>query len=100
MQFCGFQLFEEARQARTRLADEGIGSDLLIRQAQEGEGDDAGDEYWLLISPSDFKAAQGILGYDLHDAGSEDTIYCSSCGEAVDASDDACPHCGEKFEEA
>lgn len=101
VQFCGFQVLDEAQQARGQLHERGIGSDILIRQATDEDGDESDrDEYWLLVGPSDFRAAQGILGYDLDEAGSGDTVFCSSCGEAVDPSDDACPHCGEKFEEA
>ena len=102
LNFCGFMTLHEAQHARSTLRERGIQSEILIRSLSEhGEsGDEEKDEYWLRLAAKDFRAAQSLLGYDLADTGTEGGVFCSSCGEVVAAEDNACPHCGEKFEEA
>ena len=98
--YCGFLEIDEALVARRALVKHGIAAEILVR---DGEGPDAGEEYWLRVAASHFEAAQSVLGYDETDGVHADVevekVACSACGGDVDEDALACPHCGEKFED-
>lgn len=97
--YCGFLEVDEALVARRSLAKHGIAAEVLVR---DGEGPDAGEEYWLRVAPSHFAAAQALLGYDeaegVHADVEVEKVACSACGGDVDEDASRCPHCGERFE--
>lgn len=98
--FCGFVHLEDAREARARLKEHGVRSEILIR---DGEDDGQAEEYWLRVTPRDFPVTQKVLGYDeVASSASEDAAdaFCSACGEPVSEDAVSCPHCGERFEES
>lgn len=98
--YCGFLEIDEALVARRALVKHGIAAEILVR---DGDGEDAGEEYWLRVVPSHFAAAQSILGYDEADGVHADVaiekVACSACGGEVDEDASRCPHCGERFED-
>lgn len=75
--------------------------DILIRETP-GTAADAPvhEEFWLRVRPKDFRAMEGIIGFEpAATAGADETFGCSACGATVHASDEACPGCGLRFEE-
>ena len=98
--YCGFLEIEEALAARRRLVEHGISAEVLVR---DGDGPEAGEEYWLRVVPSHFAATQSILGYDeaegVHADVAVEKVACSSCGGEVDEDARKCPHCGLEFED-
>ncbi|HKQ62853.1 MAG TPA: hypothetical protein VJS92_16290 [Candidatus Polarisedimenticolaceae bacterium] len=98
LDFCGFLSLDEARDARERLREQRIRSDIVIRDAP---GEDPGtvlEEYWLRVEQTGFALAASLLGYDA--AEEPVSVACSECGHAVAADASRCPKCGASFEEA
>ena len=96
--YCGFLSLEEAREAKRRMRGEGFHAEILIRDGRDTDGHEI-EEYWLLIPPRAFTAAQRIVGFD-HAETAVDEVLCSVCDRPVREDADACPHCGARFEEA
>jgi ABC-type ATPase with predicted acetyltransferase domain len=58
------------------------------------------EEFWLRVRPKDFRTIVGLIGFEpVETADAEDAFQCNACGATVQASDDACPRCGLRFEE-
>jgi hypothetical protein len=96
--FCGFFSLDEARAARDRLREDGIRSEITIRESAGADLHEAIDEeYWLRVDASRFEGAAGILGWAEADDGDE-APACSDCGAAVDEEAARCPSCGASFE--
>ncbi len=97
--YCGFLTLEEARQAREKLRDANLSSEILIRDAPRDEQTaPVQEEFWLRVKPSAYRATVALLGFEPATAASDDSFRCSSCGATAQASDDACPGCGLRFE--
>lgn len=96
VEYCGFLSLDEARGARERLKQEGIRSDILIRELS-GEPT---EEYWLRVESQRYRHVQGLLGFDEADhAAGEGTFVCDKCGAEVAEEEHFCPSCGARFEE-
>jgi len=99
--FCGFLTLDEARLGREKVRAAKLPADILIREAP-GSAIDAPvqEEFWLRVRPRDFRAMEGLIGFEpAAIAGADDAFGCSACGATVHASDAACPGCGLRFEE-
>ena len=96
--YCGFLSLEEARDAKRRMRGAGFHAEILIRDGRDADGHEI-EEYWLLIPPRAFTAAQRIVGFD-HAETAVEEVLCSVCDRPVREDADACPHCGARFEEA
>ena len=99
--FCGFLTLDEARQARDKLREARLPSEILIKDAP-GTVDDAPahEEFWLRVRPKDIRAVVGVIGFEpVETADADATFGCSACGAMVRGSDEACPGCGLRFEE-
>lgn len=96
--YCGFLSLAEARDAKRRMREAGFHAEILIKDGEGSEGQEI-EEYWLLLPPRAFKAAQAIVGFDAAE-GEVGEVLCSVCDKPVREDADACPHCGARFEEA
>lgn len=96
--YCGFLSLAEARDAKLRMREAGLHAEILIKDGEGSEGHEI-EEYWLLVPPRAFKAAQAIVGFDAAE-GEVGEVLCSVCDKPVREDADACPHCGARFEEA
>ena len=99
--FCGFLTLEEAREARSAVRRKGLRAEILICDAPGADARSEGkDEYWLRVTPRDFKAVAGVLGYEATASTTDaaESFQCSACGATVGANDAACPGCGLGFE--
>ncbi len=95
--YCGFLSLAEARDAKSRMREAGFHAEILIRDGEGPDGQEI-EEYWLLLPPRAFRAAQGIVGFDAAEAEAGE-VLCSVCDKPVPEDADACPHCGARFEE-
>lgn len=100
--FCGFLTLEEAREARDKVRARRMRAEILIC---EPPGTDlshpvAKEEFWLRVTPREFRAVADLLGYAsrAQESVAEETFNCSACGAVVAASDTECPGCGLSFE--
>jgi hypothetical protein len=127
--YCGFLALDEAREARDRLAAQGIRAEIAIREAPAAGGE-GGEEYWLRVDASRYALVPEILGFDAEegqesveaDPGegavtgrfrsrliqparvTEDDprggpFECSECGQHVAGDEPFCPSCGLRFED-
>lgn len=96
--YCGFLSLEDAREAKSRMREAGFHAEILIRDGHDAHGVEA-EEFWLLIPPRAFAAAQRIVGYD-HAEPAVEEVLCSVCDRPVRDDAEACPHCGARFEDA
>jgi hypothetical protein len=99
--FCGFLSLDEARQARDKLRAASLPAEILIKDAPvSAEDPTVREEFWLRVRPKDFRAIVGLIGFEpVETADAEVAFQCDACGATVQASDDACPGCGLRFEE-
>jgi hypothetical protein len=99
--FCGFLTLDEARQARDKVRGAKLPADILIRETPgAAAGAPIQEEFWLRVRPRDFAAIENLIGFEpAASTGADDTFQCSACNSTVQASDDACPGCGLRFEE-
>jgi hypothetical protein len=99
--FCGFLTLEEARQARDKIREAKLPSEILIREKPESSADGpAQEEFWLRVRPRDFAKMEALIGFEPAVAApADDAFGCSACGATVHASDESCPGCGLRFEE-
>ncbi len=61
--YCGFFALDDARDARDRLREQGITSEIAIREAQAA--DPAGppsEEFWLRVDASRYRDVHAVLG--------------------------------------
>jgi hypothetical protein len=97
--FCGFLTLDEARQARDTVRGRGLRAEVLICEAPGASlAEPVKEEYWLRVTPRDFRAVAGLLGYEPAATAADDTFNCSACGAEVHSSDTECPGCGLSFE--
>jgi len=96
--YCGFLTLEDAKEAKGTLANEGIASEVVLRDTDEGE------EFWLRVPPDRIRQVVQVLGYEVGQGagtdGDDDASFaCSECGATVPGDADTCPKCGASFEE-
>ena len=101
--YCGFFGLDEAREARDRLREQQIVSDIVIREAPDSDPEGPiKEEFWLRVdrervrevhaivdNPEPPKPSEGDGGFD-----------CSECGHHVASEESFCPGCGARFEES
>ncbi len=102
--YCGFLALEDARQARDRLRQERVPSEIVLRDTTNADPSIVlREECWLRVPVDAFQRVADILGYDATDESSPDaasaTVACSECGESVGEQESFCPHCGARFDE-
>ncbi len=102
--FCGFVSLEDARHARDQLHDGGVFSEILIRDARDGDpGAGVREEYFLRVPAGRFRTASAILGDDEEvettPATPGEGLACSECGNAVQEDETFCARCGARFDE-
>ncbi len=96
--YCGFLDFEEARRARRSLLEQGIPSEVVLRDAPDGTG----EEYWLRVPASAVRRVAVLLG-DLSEAPPESTAEdaprdaCGQCGHPAPAGESFCARCGSRL---
>jgi hypothetical protein len=98
-QFCGFFTLDEARAAREQLRAARIQSDILIRDASDGEH---AEEFWLRVPIARMQQAEQVLGFQSavpEGFVDEGDFACSDCGKPVAEEETSCSHCGAKFDE-
>jgi hypothetical protein len=100
-EYCGFLGLEEARDARDRLKQERIRSEIVIRESPGSlNADVVEEEYWLRVERDRRKDAVKHLGFDTVESGAPDeTFSCGECGAEVLSEASACPKCGVRFED-
>ena len=97
--YCGFVDLDEARQARDRLREDEIRSEITIREAPgSSRGPRVEEEYWLRIDVNAYKQAVALLDYDAVDASASESQSCAQCGHTVAEGESFCPGCGAPFE--
>lgn len=101
VEYCGFLGLDEARQARDRLKEEKIRSEIVIRESPGSFATErVEEEYWLRVERDRYKQAVEHLGFDeAAPAGSDDTFQCGECGAEVASEESFCPKCGARFED-
>lgn len=99
--FCGFFTLDEARQARDKVRAERLRAEILICEPMGARlTDPVKEEYWLRVTPHDFRAVAAIIGFEPGGVTEgDDSFLCSACGDTVRSSDAECPGCGLRFEE-
>ena len=98
--FCGFLSLDEARVARDKVRASRRRAEILICEAPGAKPEDPlKEEYWLRVTPHDFRAVADLVGFEPGAATEGDESFlCSACGATVRSSDDQCPGCGLGFE--
>ena len=95
-EYCGFLTLDEARDARGRLKEKTILSEIVIREMP----DSSKEEYWLRVERDRYREVFTLLGFDEHDHNAyDDTFSCAECGHEVAAAESFCPKCGARFED-
>ena len=95
-EYCGFLSLDEAREARGKLKQRAIRSDILIRE-MPGSSD---EEFWLRVERDRYREVVALLGFDEHEHNAyDDTFSCGECGHEVAGAESFCPKCGARFEE-
>lgn len=99
--FCGFLSLEEARQARDKVRAQRLRAEILICEPPGARlAEPVKEEYWLRVTPHDFRAVAAIIGFEPGGvAEGDESFLCSACGATVHSSDAECPGCGLRFEE-
>lgn len=82
--YCGFLSLEDARQARDRLREHEIVSEIAIRDVPGGPG----EEFWLRVDATRYQQVDQLLNA---------TASCSACGLEVPEEAPSCPGCGAEF---
>jgi hypothetical protein len=103
-EYCGYFSLDEARNARDRLREQRIRSDILVREPPESAWDEpVREEYWLRVDITCARKIAAILGDvpQVEDAAEErETGFaCGDCGQNVAADETFCPQCGARFDE-
>ena len=95
-EFCGFLSLDEAAEARASLAEVGLSSEILIRDAPRLQGEDAArDEFWLRVDPDDTEAVGKVLEMESENpADGPEPLRCPECNAKLDARDRLCLGCG------
>lgn len=100
--FCGYLTLEEAREARDKVRARKMRAEILVCEppGTDLSGPVEKEEYWLRVTPREFRAVADLLGYaaQAQEAAAEETFNCSACGAVVASSDTECPGCGLSFE--
>ena len=97
MEFCGFFSLDEAAGARSSLAEVGLSSEILIRDAPRLQGEDAvRDEFWLRVDPDDIALVRKVLDMmeSENPADGPEPLRCPECNAKLDARDRLCLGCG------
>ena len=107
--YCGFFELDEAREARERLREKEIRSEIVIRDAPASEGTDSiEEEYWLRVDATRMAESIAALGFEATAGDEGDAAAatgdgagfdCGECGHSVREEDTACPGCGARFDE-
>jgi hypothetical protein len=102
-EYCGFFSVDDAREARDRLRQKQIRSDIVIREAPDAPLDQPiEEEYWLRVDASMFRQASALLDQEdpvEEDAAVAETFKCSECGHSVNTEETFCAKCGARFDE-
>jgi hypothetical protein len=99
-EYCAFLDLEEARKARDQLREQGIRSEIVIRETPESlRGAPLEEESWLRVEAARLKSVQATLGYATADESEDSTLACGVCGARVSAAENLCPKCGARFDE-
>ena len=103
VEYCGFLVLDDARQARDRLHVDGILTEIVIRNLSAGMPTaPVKEEFWIRVPSDQVRRVTAIL-----DEGEEpkpqraapaESVSCSECGKAVRSEEVFCPHCGARFE--
>jgi hypothetical protein len=92
--YCGFFSLDDARGAREQLREQGISSEITIRDAPGSTE----EEYWLRVEPANLIRARATLGVD-EVAEEDQSFLCADCGKEVAAHEEQCPGCGARFDD-
>jgi len=101
VEYCGFLGLDEARQARDRLKEDRVRSEIVIRESPESFATDrVTEEFWLRVERDAYKKAVSLLGFDeAEPAGDAESFQCGECGREVLSDAASCPGCGARFED-
>ncbi len=97
VEFCGFFSLNEAAGARASLAEAGLSSEILIRDAPRLQGEDeVRDEFWLRVDPDDIGLVRKVLDMleSESPADGPDPQQCPECDARLDPRDRICLRCG------
>jgi hypothetical protein len=97
-EYCGFFALDDAREARNRLRENEIVSDIVIRDAPDSP---SREEFWLRVDRNRYREAHAIIG-DLGEhqpVEQDDDFDCGDCGKRVAAEESSCPGCGARFDD-
>jgi hypothetical protein len=100
--YCGFFSLQEATQARERLRQERIISEIVLREPPDPDWDaPPQDEFWLRVDVSRAGEVQKLMAEAEGKTPPKppETFACGECGHAVAEADEACPGCGARFDE-
>ena len=101
-EYCGFFALDDAREARNRLREHEIVSDIVIRDVPGGApSEPPHEEFWLRVDRNRYREAHAIIG-DLGESQPverEDDFECGDCGKRVAAQESSCPGCGARFDD-
>jgi hypothetical protein len=103
-EYCGYFSLDDARNARDRLREQRIRSDIVVREPPDASWDEpVREEYWLRVDISCARKIAAVLGDvpEVEDAaGGEDSGFaCGDCGQKVAADETFCPQCGARFDD-
>lgn len=99
VEFCGFLALEDAREARDRLHQVGLTTEIVIRDLTAGQpGVAVKEEFWIRVPAGAVRHVTTLLGDGSEPVRSEESqSVCSECGSGVRNEELFCPHCGARF---
>lgn len=103
-EYCGYLSLDEARNARDRLREQRIRSDIVVREPPDAAWDEpVREEYWLRVDISYASRIAPIIGDvpEVEAAADEEEsgFACGDCGRQVAAAETFCPECGARFDD-
>ena len=96
--YCGFFSLDEARDNRETLRENGIRSEITIRDAPVMPDEPVQEEYWLRVEVMGMRQAEALLDTQVADGGLGDSTPCGKCGKAIAVEEAFCAHCGERVD--
>lgn len=102
-QYCGFLSLDDAREARDKLRERRIRSEIVLREAPGASFDEpVEEEAWLHVETSRLAEVGKILPEPVLAVGEDDlgepAATCGECGASLRPETTACVNCGARFE--